>query len=159
MGTVFFIGDTHFGHEKLITGEIGIRKCFKSVEEHDQALEDNWNKTVRSKDVVYHLGDVTFGNFEVLARLKGDKKLVMGNHDKFSRLAQYFTNFYGAHIYNGFLLTHIPVNTRELEFRFKFNIHGHLHDKTIDDRRYINVSCEQINYTPISLDEIRELIK
>jgi len=163
MGTIFFIGDTHFGHEKLITGGIGTRSHFKSVEEHDETIIKNWNDRVKSKDVVYHLGDVSFGNVELLTRLKGDKKLIMGNHDRFNRLAQYFTNFYGAKILHGFMLTHIPVHYCELEYRFKKNIHGHMHEKVVlfndkPDSRYINVSCEQINYTPIALEEITDVL-
>ena len=34
---------------------------------------------------------------------------------------------------------------------------GALHAKRIDHPKYLNVSVEQINYTPISLDEIRQM--
>jgi len=34
------------------------------------------------------------------------------------------------------------------------NIHGHLHANRIDDSRYINVSVEQINYTPVEVDSL-----
>jgi calcineurin-like phosphoesterase family protein len=34
------------------------------------------------------------------------------------------------------------------------NLHGHLHTRTVDDRRYVWVSAEQINLTPIPYDEI-----
>lgn len=39
--------------------------------------------------------------------------------------------------------------------RWKYNIHGHLHTNSLPDKRYINVSAEQIDLTPISLAEIR----
>ena len=51
------------------------------------------------------------------------------------------------------MLTHIPIHPGQLN-RFDANIHGHIHDRKIDDKRYVNVSVEQINYTPISLDEV-----
>ena len=42
---------------------------------------------VRPKDIVWHLGDFCFSkrNLEIAARLNGNKKLVMGNHDMFER--------------------------------------------------------------------------
>jgi hypothetical protein len=55
-----------------------------------------------------------------------------------------------------FVVTHIPVHTSEVEDRWKGNIHGHLHDKIIDDSRYVNVSCEQTGYTPVDKDYIYE---
>ena len=174
MGTVFFLGDSHFGHKKLLTFASSSRgKRFSSIEEHDQTLEDNWNRVVRSKDVVYHCGDVSFGNLEVLKRLRGDKKLIMGNHDKYGQLGAHFTNIYGALKYNykdlHAIITHIPVNDQSLGKRFTHNIHGHSHDYNVkwhaddfslyedhEDERYLNVSVEQINYTPISLEELYE---
>ena len=51
---VWFTSDTHFNH-------IGIIKfCdrpFSSVEEMNQALIDNWNSTIPSDGIVFHLGD------------------------------------------------------------------------------------------------------
>lgn len=35
-----------------------------------------------------------------------------------------------------------------------YNIHGHVHEHTLADKRYINVSCEAIDYQPKSLSEL-----
>jgi calcineurin-like phosphoesterase family protein len=43
--------------------------------------------------------------------------------------------------------------------RGKKNVHGHVHYKTIPDDRYLNVCCENINFTPISLEEVNEIFK
>ena len=43
------------------------------------------------------------------------------------------------------------------ELKGKINLHGHIH--LIDDLRYFNVSMENIDYTPISLEEIRSIFK
>ena len=159
MANIFFIGDTHFGHYKILEFEKQLRP-FANIEEHDEALIDNWNKVVSKRDVVYHLGDVVLGNSKVytkLSRLKGIKKLILGNHDKFNQLQPYFINFYAAKRFaNDFLLTHIPIHPGQLEFRFKYNIHGHLHSKKLEDPRYINVSAEQIGLTPIAFDALNQ---
>ena len=55
----------------------------------------------------------------------------------------------------GLLLTHVPVHYSGLEFKVSKNVHGHIHEKNIDDERYINVSVEQINYTPVHIDTLR----
>ena len=60
---------------------------------------------------------------------------------------------YGAVKYKDCVLTHIPVHPSQFP-RFRLNIHGHLHLKVIADTRYINVSCEQVNYTPVLLKNI-----
>lgn len=96
----------------------------------------------------------------------------MGNHDSYptAEYLKYFEKLYGAiGVGKDFLLTHIPVQVSQFE-RWKYNIHGHLHTNKImirthnittgdtgsePDERYINVSCEQINLTPISIEDLK----
>lgn len=154
MSQTFLIGDTHFGHKKIIQFESEYRR-FSSIEEHDQTLVDNWNSVVSSRDTVWHLGDVLFGkhSFEILGRLNGTKKLVSGNHDSYptSDYLKYFNKVFGAAQVAGCVLTHIPVHESQFG-RYKANIHGHLHSKRLLDPRYICVSAELINLTPVSLE-------
>jgi calcineurin-like phosphoesterase family protein len=154
--TTFFIGDTHFGHKNILM--FGHRN-FTDIEAHDEALIQNWNKKVNPKDVVYHLGDVAFSKegLTKVGRLNGVKKLVMGNHDQYptEEYLKYFTKLYGAKGFDKYLLTHIPVATNQFDrYPGAKNIHGHLHHNSIEDDRYINVSCEQVNFTPIALEEL-----
>jgi calcineurin-like phosphoesterase family protein len=164
---IFFIGDTHFGHKNILKFEPEHRP-FKDIKEHDEILIQRWNSVVKSEDDVYHLGDVWLGGSDILKnlnRLNGKKRLILGNHDRQKHLKEYFQSFHGAMKFDSkFLLTHIPVNPQSLGFRFKYNIHGHTHSKNIMnnniiDERYINVSCEQINLTPISYDDLKKRIK
>lgn len=162
MPNIFFIGDTHFGHENIIVFDaIKPYRPFASIEEHDEELVKRWNSVVRKSDIVWHLGDFCFGreNLAVAARLNGDKRLVLGNHDHYpiDDYLIHFSRLYGCVKLEGKLLTHIPVVGSQLE-RFRFNVHGHLHTHVLDDRRYVNVSVEQINLTPISLEEINARI-
>ena len=51
------------------------------------------------------------------------------------------------------------MNESEELLRFIGNIHGHLHEKTLNDKRYYSVCVEQINYTPILLDTAIQNLK
>lgn len=146
---IFVIGDTHFGHKKI--AEV---RGFASVEEHDLALIHRWNSVVTKHDTVWHLGDVCFSKsaFDCLGRLNGIKKLIMGNHDQYRTewYSTYFARLAGAEEIHGAMLTHIPIHESQFD-RYQLNIHGHLHHKTLPDRRYRCASAEQNNLTPIEL--------
>ena len=79
----FITADTHFGHSRVL--EFNGGRPFKTIEEHDEALIQNWNQTVHKKDKILHLGDVSFygkqKTKDIISRLNGYKILVMGNHD------------------------------------------------------------------------------
>ena len=162
MPDTFFIGDTHFGHKNIIRFDATkVSRSFDTIEEHDAEIVRRWNGVVRPKDIVWHLGDFCFGKtkLEIAAQLNGDKRLVMGNHDHYptADYLKYFFKVLGAVEVNGMILTHIPVHPDQMDQgRYTHNIHGHLHTNVLPDKRYINVSAEQINLTPISLDEIQK---
>ena len=142
----------------------------------NEKIIDNWNKVVKKFDKVFHLGDFCFGrhNIEIADRLNGQKRLILGNHDCYpvELYAEYFLSVHGAMYWNDCILTHVPVHPDMLlDDRAYFNIHGHMHSKkmtmlgeaicgvtfgtsylVVDDPRYINVSCEQNNLTPINAD-------
>lgn len=77
----FYIADTHFGHENILKL---CKRPFDSVEAMNEALIENWNRRVKGNDKVYILGDLfykTASAEEILERLKGEKHLILGNHD------------------------------------------------------------------------------
>lgn len=159
---IFLISDTHFGHKgvtQFLRDDGTKLRPWDTTEEMDEALVQNWNSVVREKDKVYHLGDVVINRkaLQTLARLNGEKVLIKGNHDLFrlEEYTPYFKDIRGSHPLDGMLLTHIPIHPESIG-RWKRNIHGHLHAHTLNDPRYINVAVEQINYTPISLEELKE---
>ena len=159
MSKVLFISDLHFGHRNILT----YRPDFSSIEEHDRTIIERWNSVVATRDLVWILGDVylteerdDYPSFmEIFNKLKGNKRIITGNHDK--------VKYYPANIVHnaltkryGLWLSHAPIHPQEL--MGKINLHGHCHLKSVPDNRYINVCCEQINYTPITLEQIRARI-
>jgi len=164
MINVFFIADLHFGHKNIMGF---CRPQFTSLDEMHEALIENWNSVVKPKDVVYVLGDIAFGkhNLHLMDRMNGRKHLVMGNHDVYAieEYTPYFDHIWGCNNYKGCILTHIPIIESQF-FRWKLNIHGHVHDAEADlklkeDSRYFNVCADSIDLTPISWEEIKERTK
>ena len=169
---IWFISDTHFDHNNIIkfTGLDGnlIRPGFSSIEEMNEHIIQKWNSVVMPDHKVYHLGD--FGKLEFAKRLNGHKRLILGNHDtNFKGLIGPFGKVMAARTFKEegirFILTHYPIDFEcdnvPGKTPISFNVHGHIHEKLVmkgnqPDKRYINLSVEQINYTPI---HIQELIK
>ena len=160
MSIVRFIADLHLGHTNM-----ALHRGFSSVEEHDEHIIAKWNSVVTKRDVTYILGDVTMEKsapYPLLDRLNGVKHIVLGNHDRrqdAKRLLQYAESIAGMIQYKGVMLTHCPIHPMELDYRFNKNIHGHIHEKVVllngsPDPRYICVSCEQVDYTPKTLQEL-----
>jgi calcineurin-like phosphoesterase family protein len=170
--TVWFISDTHYGHENAykFTSDDGCTpmRPWASAEEGDAAMIERWNSVVHTKDKVYHLGDVAIPRrgLKVLEQLNGRKVLVAGNHDifKLKDYTPYFEDIKGAHKYKDFIISHIPLHPESVPHWAHANIHGHLHSnrvqkevdgELVEDTRYFNVSVEQINFTPINFEEIK----
>jgi len=168
MSKVRFITDLHLGHTNM-----ALKRGFATVEEHDEYIISQWNKKVNKRDITWILGDVTMESsksYPLLNRLNGMKKVVLGNHDMMKdipALLQYVQGVSGMVKYKGIWLSHCPVHERELEFRVPRNIHGHIHenqimkleengfkDEWVPDDRYHCVSCEHVDYTPVSLEEL-----
>jgi calcineurin-like phosphoesterase family protein len=158
---IFLISDTHFGHGNILNFKDkkgNAVRPFSSAEEMDETLIENWNKVVKPTDKIYHLGDVAIPRkgLECLKRCNGNKVLIRGNHDifKLKDYAEHFRDIRGCYVLDGYVFTHIPIH-KDCSARFKKNIHGHLHTNKLEDKFYFNVSVEQINYTPINFEEIK----
>lgn len=165
----WFISDTHFFHANILKfiGADGKRiRPFSSLEEMHELIIDNWNSFVKDNDYVYHLGDVTFqyhGEFnKLMSRLKGKKRLIIGNHDKIwnPALMRWFEK---AELWKGFkegnfTCSHMPGLLEGLRDG-AYNVHGHTHQNMKEDRHYINVCVEVRDYFPVHYDQILMEIK
>lgn len=161
----FAIGDTHFGHARILefTDDNGKPvRPFKSVEEMDETIIERWNNTVGPNDKVYHLGDVYFGHPDraarILRRLNGRLRLILGNHDNIdhrSILPDYFERIMLWFPHKGLLFSHAPVPKDQ--FRGEppvLNVHGHTHHLKQREPYYHCISAEQVDYTPVHFDQL-----
>jgi calcineurin-like phosphoesterase family protein len=188
--TNWFTADLHIGHQNII------RYCnrpFTDVTEMDAALVERWNSAVADGDTVYVLGDFALGNLDdslaVGAQLRGQKHLVVGNHDRcfraspgrWERMAQRYVD--GA----GFIDIHPRTielkigGTRVLASHFPYQddgddrhlshrpvddgttwlLHGHVHDrwKIRADQRMINVGVDVWGFAPVAEETLTGIIR
>lgn len=171
----FLISDLHLGHNSVYkfthkNTKQRIRPWADNSEDGDKILTERWNSVVGENDRVYVLGDVAISRKSIskLADLNGRKVLIKGNHDifKMKDYEPYFDDIRGSHKLDDFILTHIPIHPESLARWTKGNIHGHLHSNRVmkknwfgmmvEDKRYINVSVEQIDGYPIDFQLIKD---
>ena len=155
-----FISDTHFGHNNIIKY---CNRPFNSTEEMDERMVTNWNNKVRPGDTVYHLGDIVMffrDAKRILPELNGNIRLVVGNHDDIKALAGLgrIQRFYESKKVKdlNLLLTHRPTYMGVEPSMY--NVHGHIHDLQSPTHNHINISVEQIDYTPITYDELHDMV-
>ena len=172
----YFTSDLHFGHENIIKH---CNRPFSTVEEMDEALIENWNRTVHKCDTVYIIGDVVWDKRKVgyyMERLKGKKILIPGNHDEpwakreeikvyFSEIEKYMERNLCCHPVT---LCHYPLlewrNSREEnERKIGFLIHGHIHNRVSEEYLplytnpcALNAGVDLNNYRPVSFEELVE---
>jgi calcineurin-like phosphoesterase family protein len=181
--TIFFISDTHWGHAEFLDNRKrggGRIRPFSSVDEMDETMIERWNERVREDDIVYHLGDVFFGKPDgfhaIMRRLKGRKRLVMGNHDDMGIgvYRRYFQKIMSWRMFKSdvtgtgqtYIACHYPLHpctvgydaAYSIEDR-RFCVHGHIHDKRVKDPGYINVCVEQIDFRPVAMEELTGLAR
>lgn len=163
---VYLISDLHFDHTNII------RFCnrpFPATSDMNRAMVANWTKTVGCRDRVFFLGDMTYGEYRRpidywLQKLTGNIMFIRGNHDKdIITKARVIPTNYGIR-YKGreFLLAHNPYRPDGFD---GWIIHGDMHNRDLNlyplvnqKRQTINVSADLVDYTPISLDYLTNLI-
>ena len=158
---IFCTSDTHFGAERTL--HLSARP-FRSVEEMDLKMISNWNKKVREKDVVFHLGD--FGDWEIFPVLNCQKMyLVLGNYERKEggipncHLIQILPN--GKKVKLGefeYRLVHEPLHGSEFSgSKDDFYLYGHIHRLQTIKRNGVNVGTDAHRWEPVSLKEIEFL--
>jgi calcineurin-like phosphoesterase family protein len=154
----------------------------------NEAIIENWNSVVDHIDIVFVLGDVALGkiadSLPQVKRLNGTKYLVPGNHDRCwsgnKKVREIDTQRYfevGFYILpenfisiNDWRLCHFPyVGDSHDEDRYRSHrpvsatedewlLHGHVHEKWKRNGRQINVGVDVWDFTPVHIDEIKDLM-
>ena len=168
---IYFTADPHFGHENILKL---CRRPFETIEDMNEAMIAKWNGRVTAADTVYIVGDLFFrcaAPEAILKRLKGKKRLIVGNHDS-SWMGNVNLNRYFLSV-DSFLevsdgkhaltLCHYPLFTWKHEMR-SYMVHGHIHANTSSDyfpllcarERVLNAGVDINGFMPVTLDELKE---
>lgn len=169
---VFFTSDTHFWHKKIIEF-CPVTRPFSTVEDMNERIIEAWNDRVKVNDIVYHLGDVSFGKTEqtkeILDRLNGNIFLIRGNHDH-----QFDSQTLRSRMvwigdrkqikidsYN-IILDHFPIEAWDRKDYGLIHLHGHMHsgysshNKLQDIPRRMDVGIDsRLDQSPWSWEEIK----
>lgn len=172
MSEPFFSGDLHFFHKRIIELD---ELPYENVEEMNEAIIDNWNSKINTRDEAYILGDLGLGNFDEImrcvGRLKGHLHFIPGNHDHaFMKKIVFMRCFESielikelriAHTYKGgrlkthVVLCHYPLLDWDKRHYGAIHLHAHTHNIMKDyDPKAINVGIAQNGMMPWSWPEI-----
>jgi calcineurin-like phosphoesterase family protein len=174
-----FYSDPHFGHSNVIKYS---NRPFKTVQEMDDRLIQNYNDVVRYDDIVLWLGDCFFGpvNYmrSILCKLNGDKILVIGGHDGsksrmlragFSAVMDQCYIMIDGHVC---MVSHYPkAGTRHAKGSVEDSehcsqvpknvilIHGHTHAKERVHGNQIHVGVDAWGFYPVTVFEIERCVQ
>ena len=172
----WFISDLHFEHKRIISL---CQRPFRNVPNMDKTLITNWNSRVQNDDTVYIIGDFACREcsspYKYLTQLKGNKVLIIGNHDPFwlDKIdAEAFSEIsYFMHLTldgEQCTLCHYPMvewpsSRIDNSESYGFLIHGHIHNSHNIDYNTVfrspfqlNASVEINDYRPVTFVELQE---
>ncbi len=174
---VFLATDHHFNHANIIkfgseNGGTAYRD-FETIQKHDDYLIECHNRVVQDDDTVIFLGDLGGDKTyleTVLPRMRGRKKLVMGNHDKYSVqfYAKHFERIRAWYLFGEkgkphVIATHFPLMPESFHpDKPWLNVHGHVHINSVTgpiEDKYLNICPERWNYTPTRVSEFLDIAK
>lgn len=167
----YFTADHHMFHKNILKH---CNRPFETIEEMNEKLIENWNGIIKKDNDVYYLGDFFITNkankmIDVLSRLNGNIHLIKGNHDNIilkKKLHGYFKSIqdYKELNFEGrkYVLCHFPILSFNGMHRGSYHLHGHSHGSI----NYLNINIPRLdvgvdchNYTPISLEQVNDLLK
>lgn len=193
MKNIFFTSDTHFHHKNIVRGTTSwdildpnsshqSLRDFDTLEEHDEALIKSINSVVKHDDILYHLGDWSFGGHEQIKKFRDrlecrEIHLIFGNHDQHiepigSPYRSLFTSCsyvkqlslnvdrkYGVVGKQKFFLSHYSHQVWNKSHHGSIHLFGHSHGSLEGIGKSMDVGVDTNNLYPYHLDEIMDIMK
>lgn len=172
----FFTSDQHYYHKRILELGMGLgqstKRPFSDLTDMREEMIHRHNERVGPGDLVYHLGDFSFGSVSesiaVAKRLNGNKYLVWGNHDKALRKSKEFLDQWiwtkdlaeieveGIKV----VLCHYPMLSWNRSHHGSFHLHGHCHGSLKADpgALRVDVGVDCWDYRPASFEEIKKVM-
>lgn len=182
---LYFTSDTHYSHSNICTATTrwdkssNLTRDFNSLSHMNDTIVNNINEVVGQDDILFHLGDWSFGGFERIEEFRNrifcrNIHLILGNHDQhiaknkgnvqmlFSSVFNYMNldlriNGGGESEKYNLILMHYPISSWDGLSKGTIHLHGHVHlppHQRIGEGRVMDVGVDGNNYYPISINEI-----
>lgn len=161
---VLVVSDLHLGHEDVIAYT---NRPFLDIDDMDETLWDYLGAAMAPDKTLVVVGDFAMRRAldeETWQRLRDlpcrERHLVLGNHDLTGSgllRVEGFDRVWSAMVSGGeppLIWTHYPLDAVPEGY---VNVHGHSHDAWPRRTPHINVSVEQLDYSPIPLTALRAL--
>lgn len=171
---IYFTSDLHLCHDRDFVYE---PRGFTNIYDMNEAILENWNKTIQPTDEVYILGDLMLNDNDsgrrLLNQMNGTKHIILGNHDTATRVEIYKNDCRGVADINvaslfkygkyHFYLSHYATLTANLDVdkplnRRLISLCGHVHTPNrfldMDKGLIYHVEMDAHNCTPVSIEEI-----
>lgn len=154
----------------------GRKKIFNDCDAMHNFLINKWNEKIGKEDDVYIVGDFSneigyLKTTELLKSLNGNKYLIKGNNDNFldnnkfdRKLFKFIKDYYildikrYSTIIKKIVLFHYPILEWEGYYNNTMLIHGHWHKDKKYHRLAFNVACDIHDFSPLSINEILEMV-
>lgn len=190
---LFFTSDTHYNHSNICKATTkweasdNLTRDFKSLDHMNAVLVDNINNKVGENDILIHLGDWSFGGFEMIEEFRNrivckNIHLILGNHDHhidnnkqgvqslFSSVQHYaYLDVRRPHAVAknmvdkfSFVCMHFPIASWNNMNQGVIHLHGHVHLPShlrVAEGKAMDVGVDGNGLEPISLDEILSIMK
>jgi calcineurin-like phosphoesterase family protein len=189
---LFFTSDTHYGHSNICSattnwvGAENMTRKFSSLDRMNDELVFWINQKVGENDILFHLGDWSFGGFENIEEFRNrivckNIHLVLGNHDEHidrdknnvQRLFASVNHYVELDVRRpsefakgrmdkfNFVLMHYPIASWNNMNSEVMHLHGHVHlppHQRIAEGRAMDVGVDGNGLEPISLNEVYSLL-
>jgi calcineurin-like phosphoesterase family protein len=179
---LYFTSDTHYNHTNICRGVTrwtdaeDITRDFKTLDQMNDRIVAGINAEVGQDDILFHLGDWSFGGFEMIEQFRNrinckNIHLILGNHDHhierdredirrlFTSVNQYVE--LEVNKQHNFVLMHYPIMSWNKMNDGVIHLHGHVHlppDRRIGKGKMIDVGMDGNGLDPISLTKVLTLM-
>lgn len=186
MSNIWFTSDTHAFHKNICEGcsswqqgdlEGQRLRPFKDQYEMTSIMADNFNHVIKPDDILYHLGDWSFGGYENIQKFRDmlvckNIHLIFGNHDqhiepinspyrKLFSSCEYYKKLnlkvdrkYQQFLKTTIIMSHYGMRVWDKSHHGSILLYGHSHGTLPDFGRSMDVGVDTNKLYPYHLDEI-----
>lgn len=182
---LFFTSDTHYMHTNICRGTTrwsnadDFCRDFDTLDQMNDRIVNGINLVVGQDDILFHLGDWSFGGFERIEEFRNrinckNIHIVLGNHDHhierdregirqlFTSVNQYLElEVKGKDWEQNYVLMHYPIISWNKMNDGVIHLHGHVHlsaDRRIGKGKTMDVGVDGNGLNPLHTSDIKRLM-